>query len=90
MAGPVPANVTFPMHSTDSYRSEVAGLLAGMYLLHQLEEITGKSTRVTLSCNNDAALRVSTEYTFFKARMKHYDITRSLILMIPYYIYNYR
>ena len=53
-------NATLPMHSSDSYRSEMAGLLAGMNLLHQLKKKTGKSTRVTMSCDNDAALRVST------------------------------
>jgi len=79
-AGPVPANYKSPTHVTDPYRCEMAGLLAGLTLMEKLEKISGKKTVITLSCDNDAALRVATEYSFFNSRMKHFDMARALIL----------
>jgi len=80
IAGPTPANTLSPTHSTDPYRSEMSGLLAGMELLSQMERLTGKSTTVTMSSDNDAALKVATDYNYFNSKMKHYDVARSLIM----------
>jgi len=79
VAGPVPANITSPTHSTDPYRSEMAGLLAGITILKKIEKLTEKTTDITLSCDNDSALQVATSYSYFNARMKHHDVARSLI-----------
>jgi len=78
-AGPVPANFSSPTHTTDPYRSEMAGLLAGITIMEKIEEVTKMKTKVILSCDNDAALKVASSFTYFNARMKHYDIARSLI-----------
>ena len=79
VAGPVPANISSPTHSTDPYRSEMAGLLAGITVLKKMEKLTQKTTAITLSCDNDSALQVATSYSYFNARMKHHDVARSLI-----------
>ena len=78
--GPVPANYKSPTHVTDPYRCEMAGLLAGLTILEKMEKMSGKTTVITLSCDNDAALRVATEYSYFNSRMKHFDMARALIL----------
>ena len=77
--GPVPANKSSPMNNTDAYRSEMAGLLAGLTILGKMEEKSKKTTPITLSCDNDTALQVATTYSFFNSRMKHYDMARALI-----------
>jgi len=79
ISGPVPSNFTSPSHCTDSYRSEMAGLLAGLTLFRYMEQITNMSTHITISCDNDAALDVGTIFSYFSANMKHYDMARSLI-----------
>ena len=62
-AGPVPANLSSPTHATDPYRSEMAGLLAGITIMEKIEEITKKKTQLILSCDNDSALQVATSFT---------------------------
>jgi len=79
ISGPVPSNFSSPSHCTDSYRSEMAGLLAGLTLFKYMEQVTQMSTHITISCDNDAALDVGTIYSYFSANMKHYDMARALI-----------
>jgi len=75
---PVPNN-NDNHHKSDSYRAEAVGVLAAFHIIRAMVRMSGKSTHVTLACDNDRVLEVAQTYTYVTSRMRHHDVLRSIM-----------
>ena len=76
---PVPANTTWNRKNTDPFRSELLGVYTGISILYTLEKYTGAVSTITLSCDNNKALRIVEEEQHVNVTRQHFDLARAII-----------
>lgn len=75
----VPSNLDNMYSYNDAYRSESAGLLAGLIMIRHWEKKLGRAMNVTCSCDNDRALDFTAEFSYTTTNSQHFDIGKAII-----------
>jgi len=74
----VPANHS-GIHSNDSHRSELFGILASATMVEMLEKITQTSVQIHLACDNLRAIQVTKSIQYVNTRQQHFDVIRAIL-----------
>ena len=75
----VPMNLNSTKAYNDSYRCEMMGIYAGLKVWKAIEQYTNQSTTLTISCDNDQALFLTSEYDYITSSQNHYDLARAVV-----------
>jgi len=72
---PIPINT---QHDGDAYRTELAGILLNLHIIHASETLLQSTGSFVLSCDDDEALNKSQFTNIFNTSFQHFDFLKSI------------